>query len=406
MASRAANATIKGYYYQFDTSILKLIELDSDTDSVTIEGIEDIDVKDATETTCVQCKYLSKPKFINSAVREPIILMISNFIKSSDNLKYTLYAHFEEEISGIEREISLVELKEILTYSENKQTKSYHNDNGISDDQLKKFLENFKLIFGKKFEQQQLEVIDKLKAHFKCTTFEADTLYYNNALRVIIDKAIKKTSGERAITKADFISAIDNRQQLFNEWYVVLRSKKEFLKSTSEIIKQTQSNYASKTKYLFIGNNILDSNNQEFPILAFIEYLIHKYYRMNNALRTSKPISFILDADRAFVRDLKINLINKGIHFNDGYEEINFNPDSFNADPVINLNRSLTKISKSSFFIKLVSKSKFERHIGQINRPRIVFNFSNNNCPYTPSQDYQLFDIKCCENLKDIATLL
>ena len=73
MSSRTAEATIKGYYYQFDTSILKLLELPNDTDSIVVEGIEDIDISTASEQTAIQCKYLSRPKFINSSVREPII---------------------------------------------------------------------------------------------------------------------------------------------------------------------------------------------------------------------------------------------------------------------------------------------------------------------------------------------
>ena len=82
MASRAANATIKGYYYQFDTTILKILELKNDNDFVTVEGIEDIDIHTANDVTAVQCKYLSKPKLINSVIREPIMLMIDNFIKN------------------------------------------------------------------------------------------------------------------------------------------------------------------------------------------------------------------------------------------------------------------------------------------------------------------------------------
>ena len=104
MASRAADATIKGYYYQFDTSILKLIELATDADSIVVEGIEDIDVNTATDLNTIQCKYLSKPKFINSAVREPITLMLDHFVSltTANNLTYTLYAHFQNETPGTE----------------------------------------------------------------------------------------------------------------------------------------------------------------------------------------------------------------------------------------------------------------------------------------------------------------
>ncbi len=83
MTTRAANATIKGYYYQFDTSILKVLELSANSDSITVEGIEDIDINTATENTAIQCKYLSKPQFTNSSVRKPIMLMLEHFVNPS-----------------------------------------------------------------------------------------------------------------------------------------------------------------------------------------------------------------------------------------------------------------------------------------------------------------------------------
>ena len=42
--SRDAVDTIKGYYYQFDYFIFQLIGLANETDTVTIEGMEDVDI--------------------------------------------------------------------------------------------------------------------------------------------------------------------------------------------------------------------------------------------------------------------------------------------------------------------------------------------------------------------------
>src|SRR5450759_3000783 len=243
MTTRAADATIKGYYYQFDTSILKLLELPTDSDSVIIEGIEDIDINTATDTTTVQCKYLSKPRFINSAVRDPITLMLDHFVNPAtpNNLKYVLYAHFESETSGSEPTIDLTRLKEILTYTENRVEKRYEIEKEISDDKLNAFLSQFKLTFGTEFDTQQKQVIDKFKNKFNCNELEADIHFYNNALRIVIDKAIKKTTSQRKITKAEFINGIDCRKKLFNEWFIKLRSKKEYLKLIAQNLKSTRA---------------------------------------------------------------------------------------------------------------------------------------------------------------------
>lgn len=45
MAIRSANAISKGYYYQFDASNLKLLQLSSGSDSLIVEEIEDIDIQ-------------------------------------------------------------------------------------------------------------------------------------------------------------------------------------------------------------------------------------------------------------------------------------------------------------------------------------------------------------------------
>ncbi len=54
---RDATDTIIGYYYQFDYTILQLLELQNEDDAVTIEGIEDVDILTTDSMEAVQCKY-------------------------------------------------------------------------------------------------------------------------------------------------------------------------------------------------------------------------------------------------------------------------------------------------------------------------------------------------------------
>lgn len=51
--SRDAVDTIKGYYYQFDYFIFQLISLVNEEDTVTIEGIEDVDILEEKEMVLV-----------------------------------------------------------------------------------------------------------------------------------------------------------------------------------------------------------------------------------------------------------------------------------------------------------------------------------------------------------------
>lgn len=407
MTTRTADATIKGYYYQFDTSILKLLELASDTDSITIEGIEDIDIKNATDLTTIQCKYLSKPRFINSAVREPITLMLDHFVTNSTNLlNYVLYVHFENETQGTEPNINLAKLKEILTYTEKKVEKQHHIEKKITDEQLNAFLKKFKFIFGKEFETQQKEVIQKLKTHFNCNSdFEADTLYYNNALRVVIDKAIKKQNDQRKITKGDFIKGIDTKKRLFNDWFIKLRSKKEYLKNISQNLKSTRALEASRAKVILIGKEIIEATNTELPVEVFIENLIAKYYKINSALRDAKPLTLVLDCDEKALKEIKSKLISSNTVFNDGFEHIVFSSTIFNAKPVITKSNNGAKITNSSYLIKLLSKNTFDTNFANIEAPTVFICFSKNEVSnqFTTGQ---FFDYKYCETFTDVFQVL
>ena len=405
--TRAADATIKGYYYQFDTSILKLLELPNNSDSIIIEGIEDIDIESATETTLIQCKYLSKPKFINSAVRSPIILMLDHFIDSQtpNNFKYVLYSHFENKVPGNEPVVDLTRLKSILTYSVSRVQKHYEIEKSITDIQLNAFLTQFSFMFGTEFHAQQKQVLDIFRATFSCSELEADIHFYNNALRIVIDKAINRNELDRKITKREFIEAIDCRQNLFNEWFIKLRSKKEYLKLLAQNLNATKVLNPHRTKIVLIGKNIINADNSELPIESFIENLINKYYKLNSSLRNAKPITIVLDCNQHILKGVKEYLIENETLFNDGYEYIKFSPSLFNKEPIITKSNNGQKIVNSSYMVKLISYDTFSQNISLITNPKILLTFSKEDLPER-FPNGQFFDIKYCGELKDVFKLL
>lgn len=231
------------------------------------------------------------------------------------------------------------------------------------------------------------------------------THFYNNALRIIIDTAIKKTTRQRKITKAEFICGIDCREKLFNEWFIKLRSKKEYLKLTVQNLKSMQALDPTITKVIVIGKNIIAANNLELPLKSFIENLINKYYKLNSSLRNAKPLTIALDCDSSTLKDIKIHLIDNEILFNDGFETIHFSPQIFNKEPIVNTTKNGTKILKSSYFIKLISKETLMNNIISITSPKILINFSKEDFEYNFTSG-QFFDFKYCENLKDVYNIL
>src|SRR5690554_6645535 len=133
MTNRSATDTIKGYFYQFDYSIKKILESPNPNDSVTIEGVEDIDLESATDETAIQCKYYAKTEYNHSVIAKPIRFMLSHFITEKRNgktpLKYSLYGYYKGGHNKLTLPITVTDLiNNFLTYTEDK-VKQYHHTN-------------------------------------------------------------------------------------------------------------------------------------------------------------------------------------------------------------------------------------------------------------------------------------
>lgn len=124
MESRQAIDTIKGYFYQFDYSILKLLELDEVDSNITVEGIEDIDIKRAESEVAIQCKYHSKVEYNHSVIAKPIRLMLDDFQRREDKeLNYYLVGHFNSGHDKLKSNFDIEFLKKTFLHTQKKVKK-------------------------------------------------------------------------------------------------------------------------------------------------------------------------------------------------------------------------------------------------------------------------------------------
>src|SRR5688572_13016267 len=79
-AQREATATIRGYIYQFDASILAVLGA-TGGDTVTVEGVEDFDVLSADADTHGQVKYYEAQKLTDATVRDAVLPMLEGFLR-------------------------------------------------------------------------------------------------------------------------------------------------------------------------------------------------------------------------------------------------------------------------------------------------------------------------------------
>lgn len=239
MTDRSAVDTIRGYFYQFDLSILSVLQLTSSDDSVEIECTEDIDIRTATDVTATQCKYYAKTEYNHSVIKDAVKHMVSHFKESLVGTKpkvfYSIKGHYASGQEKLDGGIDVEFLKKhFLTYSEGKGTakvtRYHHSELGLSDADLGEFLKRLTVdVRAKEFDEQYRQVLGALRAIFGGTPFSAEYFYYNNALAVIRELSIKAAPADRTITKKEFLARINTSTVLFNEWFVEKKGKKAHL---------------------------------------------------------------------------------------------------------------------------------------------------------------------------------
>lgn len=235
MTDRSAVDTIRGYFYQFDLSILSVLQLASLDDSVEIECIEDIDIRTATDITATQCKYYAKTEYNHSVIKDAVKHMVSHFKESLAGTKpkvlYSIKGHYASGQEKLDGGIDVEFLKKhFLTYTKEKVTYCHHIELGLSDAELEEFLKRLSIdVRAKEFDEQLREVVETLQTIFGGSSFSAEYFFYNNALAVIREMSINAAPADRSITKREFLARVNTSSVLFNEWFVEKKGKKAHL---------------------------------------------------------------------------------------------------------------------------------------------------------------------------------
>lgn len=239
MTDRSAVDTIRGYFYQFDLSILSVLQLASPDDSIEIECTEDVDIRTATDVTATQCKYYAKTEYNHSVIKDAIKHMVSHFQQSlagkKPKISYAIKGHYASGQEKLDGGIDVDFLKKhFLTYSEgkgtDKVTRYHHSELGLSDSDLNEFLKRITVnVRAKEFDEQYREILGALQSILGGTPFSAEYFYYNNALALIRELSIKAAPENRTITKKAFLAKINTSTILFNEWFVERKGKKAHL---------------------------------------------------------------------------------------------------------------------------------------------------------------------------------
>ena len=405
MTDRTANDTIKGYFYQFDLAILKLLQLEDDTHEIIVEGIEDVDVKNATEETAIQCKYHSKTEYNHSVIAKPIRLMLNHFKEvlngKEKKIKYLYFGHFKSGHEKFPSTITLDFLKSnLLTYKKEKVEYKHYEELKLSDENLILFLETLEIdINAKSYEDQLKEIFTSLKNqnNFNCDDFEAENFYYNNALKIISNLAKENDIANRKISKKDFLTQINSKQVLFHKWFVQYKGKKKLL---SDIRSKYFSDYNSSPFERFFLVEVNQSNYLRSDLKSII-HLISKKYSQLSKLNPDSFCSYIhiFGLSNSELIELKTEHITENFKLKDGFD---FNGSSFNP-------KSITEKAThyNGIKIKIVNDLKdIEPIFNQISKTKEVYHFYYDT-PYFSTSNASIKHLQIqIEEINDIKNII
>ncbi|MDO4028229.1 hypothetical protein [Clavibacter michiganensis] len=348
--ARSAHASIKGYEYQFDRTILELLKA-SATAIVHIEGIEDVDVFDVNRSEVTQIKYYEAKQYTSSkTLRKPIELMLQHFDPVA-NLEYVLHVHFGEP-RNLPEQLDLEDLKHCLTKYDTKSRSSEQLFADRTDSHLQAFCDRLRIRQGPTFDSQQDELVSQLKDALECTTDEVQAIYKAKARDFVHERARTASTEARKATRAQFIQSLKIRELLYSAWQLEEVGREKYIKTQSAHLKR--EGFANPKVPRAILLEIDESTYQS--VLELTEILSQAN---DGRLKGTKPWTVVVDGTDERILRLKRALIDAGIYFNDGYETVHFSSEAFNRAPVVNLIGSSDKIKTSSYAVRLVTADNF-----------------------------------------------
>ena len=332
MATRDAVSTIRGYFYQFDYSILQVLRLENDTDTICVEGIEDVDINDENNIILHQCKCYEGTEYNHSEIKDALEWMLKHFSDNKDSeYKYYLYGVYK---SGQDKLPQVIDVdfakKNFFTKKHRDAPTDYlYQKLSLSDDDIALFLQKLEInINAVGLEAQEKAARDELCKGIGCKPQEIEP-YYCNALSIIRRLATQNNCSDRTISRSQFIQEVKEVDNQFDMWLLHKNGVDKFAKA---IKKKYFSDYnISPYSRFFIIE--VDNKISIAEIKTAILHIARKYSKLRKR-DTPKfsPFFCFCGINDANLIDLKKQLSRDNVVFTDGY---NFRGAEFDAHSIV-----------------------------------------------------------------------
>jgi len=369
VSNRSAEASIKGYNYQFLHTIKDILENERDTYENIVEGIEDLDVVKENSQDLIQYKYHEEQSYKNSKVAKPIALMFKHFLENQNsNINYKLFIYLNTtELPSITTDTitKILKIKESRKILSKKNTELTIQDIDNYLKYIKTFTTKFTWTLTQKYNELEDDIILSFKNIVGLSNEEAKIVYFSNAIKIINDLAIQSDEDNRKITKRKLLSKLESCKNILYSSYILRERGFEELKKMVKKRKKTLNIKKNTSVHIIHINNISRED-----ISSLIVDLVKKFCFKDNKLDFI-PLVFIVSSASIEYQNFKKALyeyIDQNlILINDGTEDYTFNKNLFNSKPLIVKNKAgNNKINRTSFNFKLLSEEVYERHQSNI----------------------------------------
>lgn len=343
MKNRSAKDSLKGYFYQLDHTIIQLLT-SSPNASITVEGIEDVDLDDNSKSAFIQCKYYEGTEYNHSKIKNAIVWMIEHFhdkgCPNKQVFKYRLYGHFKSGQEKLNLPLTRSFLKNnFLTSKKNKTVTKVHEKLSLNSSQLDSFLALLEInLNAPSYEIQEENIIQQLKLAFTSKSDLEANLLYARAITAIKKLAVQADEEKRKITRSQFFKEIDNRDLLFDDLLYQKFSTTKYAKMTKKkfFTFHGVSRMPKRTRIFVIDmKNEYDVNKTTTMLVKLSECFSNKEREKTPQKDRFCPYVVLRELPPENVVEVKKRLWHQGIKFFDGYpfKGADFSEDLLATDP-------------------------------------------------------------------------
>lgn len=265
--------------------------------------------------------------------------------------------HFGDDTKAPQK-LDADQLREALTIRKRPSgdVVQYYKDYNVAN--LARLVEVLEIRNGDSRDEQRQQVVLSLAESLGCELAEVQDMHYASALAYVQDLAMSPEIETRTVTRARFLEEIDNRASLYTRWHQASVGAVRYTTALARRLKSSRVLNRQRSRAIVVV--VPDSPVQMQHLVSLICNLATQSYGRGK-LTTTKPWTVVLDADVAKALPVKRALLERGIVYADGFEDVHFVPDVFMSPPVINTRGS--SITNTSFDIRVVRSESFSRLI-------------------------------------------